>query len=310
MPAAGEPAGRSPGRAAGGGGSPDGPTSTVRTFLAPGGLRLRADVLAGTGGPPVLLIHGGGQTRGVWDETAGALAAHGWPAVALDLRGHGESDWSPDGEYTLDAYASDVRAVAAALGSPPVLVGASLGGLIALLAIGEPPGVAVAGLVLVDVAHRFEVRGAQRILDVMAGDGGGVDGAAAGGRHLPRRPGAAGQDGLRGTLCARDQHRRPRRDPRVVSGVRRLMDPETAAERRAQLATHALTAPTLLVRGGVSDLVTHEIAEEFTRLCPVARVTEVRGAGHMVVSDRNGDVTEAVARFLRSLPGAMPRLGA
>jgi pimeloyl-ACP methyl ester carboxylesterase len=287
---------------------------TSRTFLTPGGLRLRADVLPGAGPPPVLLVHGAGQTRATWAETAGALAAEGWPAISLDLRGHGESDWSPDGDYTLDAYASDLRAVAAALESPPLLVGASLGGLGALLAVAEAPRLAVAGLVLVDAAHRFEVGGARRIADVLAGDGIGAEHpdevTGSGARRPDDRDGPDGQDGARVGQRPRDGRRQGRWDPEVLTGVRHLLGSGPAAERRAGLAARALSAPTLLIRGGWSDVVTRDTAEEFARLAPVTRVTEVHGGGHMLVGDRNGEVTDAVIRFLRSLAGTVPARGA
>src|SRR5690606_9861774 len=124
--------------------------------------------------PPVLLFHGGGQTRHAWGGTARLLGDKGWRATTIDLRGHGDSDWAPieqDGPYSLDAFAADVRAVAAVQPAPPVIIGASLGGLSALTAIAEAPaGTTVAsGLVLVDVAPRLEEKGIERIAEFMLG---------------------------------------------------------------------------------------------------------------------------------------------
>lgn len=101
-------------------------------------------------GPPVLLLHAGGESRGVWRPVAGALARAGYCAVAYDQRGHGESD--PAGDDRLPTFAADVVAMVATLHGPPVVVGSSLGGLAALLALADP-GLQerVAGLVLVDV---------------------------------------------------------------------------------------------------------------------------------------------------------------
>ncbi|MEE8247430.1 MAG: alpha/beta fold hydrolase, partial [Alphaproteobacteria bacterium] len=115
----------------------------------------------------VLLLHGGGQTRHSWAGTARRLAAEGWYAVALDLRGHGESDWSPDGAYGVSDFAGDLVAVARQFEPSPVLVGASLGGMMALLAQGESEGGVAAALVLVDVTPRLEQRGVGRIVDFM-----------------------------------------------------------------------------------------------------------------------------------------------
>src|SRR6266540_6176398 len=98
------------------------------------GVRLAADARGETGDPIVLLFHGGGQTRHSWHGTADALAAAGWYAISVDLRGHGDSEWSADGSYDAMNFADDVLAVVAQLPSRPALVGASLGGVASLLA--------------------------------------------------------------------------------------------------------------------------------------------------------------------------------
>src|SRR5690349_15322086 len=91
------------------------------------GLLLAADVGGPEDGPTVMLLHGGGQTRHSWSATWTFLADVGWRAVSLDLRGHGDSEWSEDGDYSMDAFVGDIRAVVAELSQPPILVGASLG---------------------------------------------------------------------------------------------------------------------------------------------------------------------------------------
>jgi pimeloyl-ACP methyl ester carboxylesterase len=105
------------------------------------GLELAADAYGPDDGPPVLLFPGGGQTRHSWGATARLLGDKGWRATTVDLRGHGDSDWAPDGDYSLDAFAGDVRTVARATrrahGRTPALVGASLGGVASLVAIAE-----------------------------------------------------------------------------------------------------------------------------------------------------------------------------
>jgi pimeloyl-ACP methyl ester carboxylesterase len=133
-------------------------------FTGAGGIRLAADAAGPVDGPPALLLHGGGQTRNAWGTTLESLGAAGWRAHTMDLRGHGESAWSPEGDYRIDAFTDDVVAVAASFDQPPVLVGASLGGLASLTAIGERPNATVAaGLVLVDVAAQVETEGRNRI---------------------------------------------------------------------------------------------------------------------------------------------------
>src|SRR5688500_7037966 len=108
------------------------------SFRGADGVTLRADARGDAAAPPVLLLHGGGQTRHAWGGSAEALARDGRCAISLDLRGHGESDWaSGDAAYRLERFAADLRAVIEQLGRTPAIVGASLGGLTTLLAVGE-----------------------------------------------------------------------------------------------------------------------------------------------------------------------------
>ncbi|MGA1010831.1 MAG: alpha/beta fold hydrolase, partial [Ilumatobacteraceae bacterium] len=143
-------------------------TSTSRMHGA--GLSLAVDHYGDPGGPPVVLLHGGGQTRHAWGGAGRVFAAAGRHAMSFDLRGHGDSDWSPSGSYMLDDFAADVRAIVAALPETPVLVGASLGGLASIVAVGESaaddPPIARA-IVLVDVAPRIETEGRIKIQEFM-----------------------------------------------------------------------------------------------------------------------------------------------
>ena len=91
--------------------------------------------------PPVFFLHGGGQTRHSWGTAAEVVAERGWCTYTLDSRGHGESDWSAEANYSLQDFALDLISIADAVGSNPVIVGASLGGLTSLLAMGgNAPG--------------------------------------------------------------------------------------------------------------------------------------------------------------------------
>ena len=84
----------------------------------------------------VLLLHGGGQTRHSWSRSGERFAAAGWTTYALDARGHGDSDWDPDGVYSMDAFVEDLIRVIEQVGAAPVLVGASMGGITSLVAEG------------------------------------------------------------------------------------------------------------------------------------------------------------------------------
>jgi flavin reductase (DIM6/NTAB) family NADH-FMN oxidoreductase RutF/pimeloyl-ACP methyl ester carboxylesterase len=135
-------------------------------FTGFAGARIAATLYGDDGAPAVLLLHGEVQTRADWAETAESLALAGRHVVAIDLRGHGDSDRPADGRYDLAAHAGDVRAVLAQLGSRPVIVGASLGGWAALEALGTDDAAFLAtGLVLVDAQPRIGPENGCRVGD-------------------------------------------------------------------------------------------------------------------------------------------------
>jgi non-heme chloroperoxidase len=277
-------------------------------FAGRDGNRLAADVAGDPSNPPVVLLHGGGQTRHSWGTTLNALAEKGWLAIAVDLRGHGDSDWAADGDYTLDAFAGDVLSISAALDQPPALVGASLGGLASLAAIGEHTDQSVArALVLVDVAPRTEEQGRERIGSFMAEhmyDGfASLDEVAdAIQRYNPHRARPTNLRGLEKNLRRRDDGRWYWHwDPAFIGGRMGGTD-ETRSSliepTRLEAAARRLTLPTLLVRGRVSDLLSEEGAREFLEITPHAQMVDVSGAGHMVAGDRNDLFNDAVVAFL------------
>jgi pimeloyl-ACP methyl ester carboxylesterase len=271
-----------------------------------GGLRCAADAYGEEGAPPVLLLHGGGQTRHAWGGTARALARDGWRAIAVDLRGHGESEWAPDGDYRFDAFSADVCALSRALASPPALVGASLGGIASLLAVSEL-GAPARGVVLVDVAPRIELGGAERIVSFMTARPDGFasleEAADAVAAYLPHRERPRDLRGLAKNLRRCDDGRlRWHWDPRFMARERSGL---ASAEfpLRLDAAARALRVPTLLVRGRLSDLLSETGARHFLELVPHARYADVSGAGHMVAGDRNDRFTRVVRDFLRAGAG-------
>jgi pimeloyl-ACP methyl ester carboxylesterase len=285
----------------------------VIEFLGRDGNRLAADAAGDDADPPVLLLHGGGQTRHSWGTTLNALADKGWRAYAVDLRGHGESEWATDGDYTLDAFAGDVLAISRVLDSPPALVGASLGGIASLAAIGEHPDEPVArALVLVDVAPRMEEQGRMRIGAFMAehmDDGfASLDEVAdAIQRYNPHRPRPSDLSGLAKNLRhASDGRWYWHWDPAFIGGKLGGTD-ETRASLvdpvRLKQAALGLSLPTLLVRGRVSDLLSEEGAQELLQLVPHAEMVDVAGAGHMVAGDRTDLFNDAVVTFLEKVHG-------
>jgi pimeloyl-ACP methyl ester carboxylesterase len=268
------------------------------------GVELTADVYGEPTDPPVLLLHGGGQTRHAWGNAAIELAAAGRFALSLDLRGHGDSDWAPTGAYDIGSFAADVRAVVHTLEGTPALVGASLGGLASLLAVGETREEIASAIVLVDVAPRIEQSGANRIRDFMRSDIGGFDrledAADAISRFLPDRPPPKDLSGLQKNLRQREDGRWYWHwDPRFmdnregVDGQPGLVDHD-----RLAAAARRITLPVLLVRGRMSEIVSDESVRELRELVPHAEVVDVAGAGHMVAGDRNDAFNDAVVEFL------------
>ncbi len=283
------------------------PVDRLEVEAAPG-VTLVGDGHGPGDGRPVLLLHGGGQTRHAWRGTAGILAEAGWRAGSFDLRGHGESSWAPDADYAIDAFAADARLVAATLGERAVFVGASLGGIASLVAVGESDAPMASGVVLVDVAPRISRQGVGRITDFMTNDPDGfasmeevADAIAA---YHPHRPRPTDLDGLRRNVRQRPDGRRVGHcDPAFLSGHDTRDETRALAhEERLRDAARALTVPVLLVRGLQSDLLEEDGAADLMELVPHARYVQVGGAGHMVAGDRNDGFNEAIVGFLDDLP--------
>ena len=273
-------------------------------FEGAAGLTLRADVYGDPNGTPVILLHGGGQTRHSWADTACDLADDGWQVVSIDQRGHGDSDWSQERAYFFYDYAADIEAIVPQLAKPPVLVGASLGGLAALLAEGEAREAFGLGLVLVDVAPRMEPDGVERIVAFMSAHPDGfasleecADAVAA---YNPHRPRPKNPEGLAKNLRKGDDGRwRWHWDPGFLAIERGVSREGSDEGQRIDDAARSVDVPTLLVRGRQSDLLSEEGARHFLGLVPHAEFVDVSGAGHMVAGDNNDVFTNSVRTFLR-----------
>ncbi|MDR5752390.1 MULTISPECIES: alpha/beta hydrolase [unclassified Caballeronia] len=272
----------------------------MHIWKTPSGIGLAADTWGSPDRPLVILLHGGGQTRHAWGETGVRLGNAGYFAVAYDARGHGDSTWSPDGDYGLEVLAQDLRCVIdAANGAQPVLVGASLGGATSLVAIGEQR-VEAAALILVDFVPYTEPAGVDRIRKFM--------------RQKPE-----GFDSLEAVAEAISEYRRTRSRRRDLDGLAKNVrigndgryhwhwDPRFIAQpvdlrgRHERLCACArrLSAPTLLVRGASSDVVSDKGVREFLELCPHADYINVAEAGHMVAGDRNDRFGRVAIDFLQ-----------
>ena len=275
-------------------------------FLGTGGLALAADAAGPADGPPVLLLHGGGQTRHAWRHALQELAALGWRAIALDARGHGDSAWAADADYGLDRLGDDLRAVVCTLPARPVIVGASMGGHTALIAEGDTPGLARA-LVLVDVVPQLEGVGVQRIVEFMTARPDGFasldEAADAVAAYNPARPRPNDPQGLAKNLRQGSDGRwRWHWDPRFMEpeAPRRAQRLQEIRSRMADAARH-VRVPTLLLRGAHSDVVSAAGVEALRALLPQLESQDVDAAGHMVAGDRNDHFIAALLGFLQRL---------
>jgi len=263
---------------------------------------------------PVLLMHGGGQTRHSWKGAAELIAGRGHIAFTVDARGHGDSQWVESKHYTAEHFRNDLRAITRQVGDicerKPIIIGASLGGISAMLAqaLGGFDGdrALFAAIVLVDVTPRMSTDGVDRIMGFMAqnmleGFSSVEDAAEVIAAYLPNRKRPKSLDGLSKNLRQRDDGRWYWHwDPAFLGGDHNIL---TGRENRMDAlfdAVKKITVPTLLVRGGKSELVTKEAVEEFLEIVPHAKYTDVSGAGHMVAGDRNDVFADAVLEFLQS----------
>lgn len=272
------------------------------------GVCLAADAFGDPSHPHVLLLHGGGQTRHSWGGTAEVLALNGFYAVSADLRGHGGSSWDPGGDYGMEAMRQDLEAWCEVL-ERPVVVGASLGGMTGIYTEvcraldGLEP--LCRALVMVDIAHRTEIEGVERIVGFMTASPDGFasleEAADAVAVYLPYRPRPKNLDGLaRNLRVTADGRYHWHWDPAFMANATRARatsNPNFVSEN-----AHLLNLPVLLVRGRLSDVLSEKLAQEFLEIVVHAEYVDVQDAHHMVAGDRNDAFTGPVVDFLKRLP--------
>lgn len=266
-------------------------------FEGRNGHRLAADIFGE--GPPVFMLHGGGQTRYSWSETGQFLASRGYQAIALDARGHGDSDWSREG-YAMNVLADDLSCVIEKVGGEPVLLGASLGGLTSLFMMGTERPPQISGLVLIDITPKINSAGTAEIRNFMRAHLGGFanldEAAEAIAAYNPHRPRPKNLNGLKRNLREREGRWYWHWDPAFVtppenSTISTLEDDIHAAARK-------ISKPALLVYGSNSRVVEPDQIEALSNAIPQVEVIRVSGAGHMVVGDANTEFGYAVTGFL------------
>lgn len=274
------------------------------------GVKIAGDQWGDPNGPLVILQHGGGQTRHAWRGVGKTLGDAGYNAVALDARGHGDSGWAPDQNYDRTVMVEDLARVVDQLDAgPPILVGASMGGNTSLAALGENQ-VEGTALVLVDIAPRIRSSGANKVGQFMTQRQNGFDSleevSEAIANYQPHRKRPRTLDGLAKNIrLGTDGRYYWHWDPAYHKRPKMTKDDIRVRTRRLEAAAKNLTVPTLLVRGGLSDVLDEEGAQALLALVPHAEYVNVADAAHMVAGDRNDIFGEKVMDFLyRSVPPA------
>jgi pimeloyl-ACP methyl ester carboxylesterase len=274
----------------------------MHCYRGANGATLAADVGGSPSAPAVILLHGGGQTRHSWGAAMRELVIHHYHVINFDARGHGASDWAPDGDYSLNAFAADLEAIVNTLDTRPALVGASMGGATSLFLAGTRSEALLSALVLVDIVPQIDRAGAARIHEFMRSGCNGFSSlehaAAAIAQYNPHRPKPPTNRGLLKNLRLHEDGRFYWHwDPRFLETQERAEPPLLG--NKLVRAAQGVQIPTLLIRGLQSDVVTEAGVEDFRGHLPQLEVYDVGGAGHMVAGDKNDAFNQGALTFLR-----------
>jgi pimeloyl-ACP methyl ester carboxylesterase len=256
-------------------------------------------------GGPILFLHGGGLNAHTWDAVILMLRQR-YHCIALDQRGHGDSEWSPGMDYGMQSHLRDIEGCVAQLGlERRVLVGQSMGGINSIIYAARHSA-EMAGLVVVDVGPEISPAGGARIRDFIA----------------------APQLDSPDEFLKRAMEFNPLRDPRILRrslyynlrqlangkwtwkhDTRRAAEVQTeemaaAGARRAEelwKAVPQIKCPTLVVRGTLSDVISDEQAEKFAGALPNGRLVRVEKAGHNVQGDNPAGLLAVLQPFLEEI---------
>ena len=282
-------------------------------FKGQGGLKIAADVWGSDNQDLVILLHGGGQTRHAWGGTGKKLAEAGYHSIALDLRGHGDSEWHTEGDYSIKAYKDDLISIIKGIGKPARLIGASLGGMASLALAGDEINANLCtALIMVDIGIYPDPVGSDRIVSFMLSGKDGFasleEAAKSISDYLPHRKRPKDLEGLKKNLRLKEDGRYYWHwDPRFIrrrssnSKNRRHNSRDQGYFELQLKAAEKVTIPTLLIRGALSDIVKVEDVDYFLSVISHAKFVEIEKASHMIAGDRNDIFAEEAIKFLKSL---------
>jgi pimeloyl-ACP methyl ester carboxylesterase len=267
--------------------------------LTASGLKVHLLDWGNEGRPPILFLHGGTLTAHTWDLVCLALRAD-YHCLAYDLRGHGDTGWAADGDYSLEAHRADLEAVVQQLGLERfILVGMSLGGTTSLAYAGKRPET-LSRLVLVDTGPETHAVGRRRITDFVTGprELDSLDAFVE--RAIAFNPSRHPALLRRSLLYSLRQTPRGTWTWKQDPAVQRAQTEADRAHRQELLraAVPRVTCPTLVVRGGNSEVLHDEDAARLARALPRGAWVRIEGAGHTVQGDQPRAFVEALRRFL------------
>ncbi len=273
-------------------------------FEVDAGLQIKVTALGKTSDDLVILLHGGGQTRHAWGATSKKLSECGFYTLAIDLRGHGDSDWSPNGDYAIENFRDDLVSIIKQVGKPASLVGASLGGMISLSTAGDQNLREYCNaLIMVDIGINPNEDGSNEILNFMRSGSNGFgsieEASSAISRYLPHRQKPKDYSGLKKNLrLEHDGKYYWHWDPKFIDAISKE---QIAYRKRSKNYGNSVRVPTLLIKGALSKVLTQQEVDDFLKTIPHTEFVEIDRAAHMIAGDRNDIFANSAISFLTNL---------
>ena len=273
-------------------------------FEVDAGLQIKVTAQGKTSDDLVILLHGGGQTRHAWGATTKKLSECGFYTLAIDLRGHGDSDWSPNGDYAIENFRNDLISIIKQVDRPASLVGASLGGMISLSIAGDENLCRHCNaLIMVDIGINPNEDGSKEILNFMRSGSGGFgsieEASNAISEYLPHRQKPRDSGGLKKNLRLKhDGKYYWHWDPQFIDAI---VKDKVAYRKKLQSYANFVRVPTLLIKGALSNVLTQQEVDDFLLTIPHTKFVEIDKAAHMIAGDRNDIFANAVVSFLANI---------
>ncbi|WP_411290327.1 alpha/beta fold hydrolase [Sphingorhabdus sp.] len=243
----------------------------VREFKGFAGIRIEADDIGSADDPSIVLLHGFGQTRKVWEDVAIGLEQAGRHVINVDLRGHGGSEWPSDGRYDFTAYVEDLRAVLGQMRTRPVVVAASHSAWIATMALAEDAATLASGLIFVDPPAAHDAHSVRSSAERLS---------SAFGRNL--------------------------KQPDYDNNIFDAFDAQGVGELLAAAAP-SIGLPSLIIRGALGHIETDAAQVSFVHALPNAEAIDVDGGGLLIVAERAEAFNGLLIDFLeRKQPRFIP----